>query len=265
MKPHLLTLARTGLVVAGLLHLNACSNSAYRPMTSTRESAGGARATPQTHRTGLGTATGYERNDSVYDVAFQRKSPDHPDAVASFHYNDKAGADAMIQMLGGKPHPQSGAFRIAGDRIEVSLEELYGRRMDWMEADGRIIVIGKPGADYRIRLKNRTKDPVAVVVSVDGLDVITSKPANFSNSGYFISAKSTISIEGFRKNADSVRTFRFSRVDQSEAMKKGGESAARNVGVIGVAVFEEDKLASQAARLREGTVRDSALAFPGAR
>ena len=43
-------------------------------------------------------------------------------------------------------------------------------------------------------------------------------------------------IEGFRTSLADVATFRFSSVDNSYAGKKG---KARNVGVIAVALFEE--------------------------
>lgn len=258
MKINLPLLVRSTLFAVVMLGVSACSTIA--PKSSPREGS----ASSSSHRTGLGTTAGYERGDSVYDVAFHRKSPSHPDAIASFHYNDKAGAEAMIAMLGGKNRLRSGSFLLAGDRIEASMEPFYGSKMEWMEANGKVIVVGQPGSNYMIRLKNRTKAEIEAVVSVDGLDVITSKAANFSNRGYVIPPKSSITIEGFRKNADSVRSFLFSRVDESQAMKKGGEAAARNVGVIGVAIFEQDRYATQAAKVKEGGIRQGAMAFPNA-
>lgn len=258
MKINLPILIRTTLLVVVTFGISACS-SLHQPSAP-----GESTARTRSHRTGLGTAAGYERGDSVYDVAFHRKSPSHPDAIASFHYNDKAGAEAMVAMLGGRTRLHSGSFMLAGDRIEASMEPFYGSKMEWMEADGKVIVVGQPGSPYLIRLKNRANTEIEVVVSVDGLDVITSKAANFSNRGYVIPPKSSITIEGFRKNADSVRSFLFSRVDESQAMKKGGEAAARNVGVIGVAIFEQDRYATQAAKVKEGGIRQGAMAFPNA-
>jgi hypothetical protein len=74
------------------------------------------------------------------------------------------------------------------------------------------------------------------IATVDGLDVINGRAGTFSNRGYIVNAWSTVEIDGWRRSTDTVAAFRFGRVSDSYAGKKGED---RNVGVIGVAFFEE--------------------------
>jgi hypothetical protein len=93
------------------------------------------------------------------------------------------------------------------------------------------------GQRYSVRISNPTAKRVEAVISVDGLDAIDGKSANWRNKrGYVIPAYGTVNIEGFRTSTTQVAAFRFSSVARSYAGRKG---KARNVGVIGVAFFQE--------------------------
>ncbi len=100
----------------------------------------------------------------------------------------------------------------------------------------RFYVQGNAGERYTIRVTNPTPRRVEAVVSVDGLDVVDGDPGDLRKRGYIVPAYGEVRIEGFRTSLDDVATFRFSSVDNSYAGQKG---KARNVGVIAVAIFEE--------------------------
>ncbi|MBV8758104.1 MAG: hypothetical protein JO257_12535 [Deltaproteobacteria bacterium] len=100
----------------------------------------------------------------------------------------------------------------------------------------RFYVQGSAGERYTIRVTNPTARRVEAVVSVDGLDVVDGDPGDLRKRGYIVPAYGEVRIEGFRTSLDDVATFRFSSVDGSYAGQKG---KARNVGVIAVAIFEE--------------------------
>jgi hypothetical protein len=89
---------------------------------------------------------------------------------------------------------------------------------------------------YIIRITNPTDRRVEAVVSVDGLDVIDGENGDLRKRGYIVPAYGETRIEGFRTSQADVATFRFSSVSGSYAGQKG---KARNVGVIAVALFEE--------------------------
>jgi hypothetical protein len=71
---------------------------------------------------------------------------------------------------------------------------------------------------------------------VDGLDVIDGRPGSFDKRGYLVNPWASVEIDGFRRSMEQVAAFRFGSVARSYAASKGD---ARNVGVIGVAVFAE--------------------------
>src|SRR5204863_536872 len=78
---------------------------------------------------------------------------------------------------------------------------------------------------------------IEAVVSVDGRDVIDGKPADWhGNRGYLVPAWSSVDIDGWRLSQREAAAFRFSTVSDSYAAKTGN---AREVGVIGVAIFPE--------------------------
>ena len=109
----------------------------------------------------------------------------------------------------------------------------------------RFYVHGNAGERYTIRITNPTASRIEAVVSVDGLDVIDGESGDLRKRGYVVPPYGEIRIEGFRTSTADVATFRFSSVNDSYAGKKG---KARNVGVIAVALFEE-----QAARRRSSS------------
>ena len=214
-------------------------------------------------RPGLATQAGSDRWSVVEDAVFFRKSAGQPDAVDSFHYNDAEGARAMADALGGA-RKKEGSFDAAGHRLEVSVRPGgWDRPFERYEAAGRRIVIGSSGGAYQIVLRNRMNHAIEVVASVDGLDVLDGKTASVKKRGYIIQPRETLTVDGFRKDNRTIQQFVFGSVDASLASKSGG---SRNVGVIGLAVYDEDEAQAQAARLAEARQRQGASAFPaGAR
>jgi hypothetical protein len=103
--------------------------------------------------------------------------------------------------------------------------------------DGETYVMGQLGARYTLRVHNHSARRVEAVVSVDGRDVIDGKPAELRNKrGYLVPAYGQLDIDGWRISRAEAAAFRFSTVPESYAARTGN---AREVGVIGVAVFPE--------------------------
>jgi len=100
----------------------------------------------------------------------------------------------------------------------------------------RYYVQGNVNERYVIRVTNPTPNRVEAVVTVDGLDVIDGENGDLRKRGYVVPPYGETRIEGFRTSEADVATFRFSSVGGSYAGIKG---KARNVGVIAVAIFEE--------------------------
>lgn len=119
---------------------------------------------------------------------------------------------------------------------DVQIIRATGEQLPTHAHKGRFYVQGDDGERYTIRITNPTSRRVEAVVSVDGLDVIDGEAGDLRKRGYVVPAYGETRIEGFRTSTTDVATFRFSSVDNSYAGMKG---KARNVGVIAVAIFEE--------------------------
>lgn len=97
-------------------------------------------------------------------------------------------------------------------------------------------LLGLEGQRYVLRVHNRSARRVEAVASVDGLDVIDGQTGHPRKRGYLVPAWGWVDIDGWRLSAQHVAAFRFAPVGASYA---GLTGRARNVGVIGVAVFPE--------------------------
>jgi hypothetical protein len=205
-------------------------------------------------RPGLGTEWGETRTSRVHDVTFVRDSG-RPFALATMHYNDKKGVDALAAV-----HAQRETRRdvsTGGGAISVSIRDASGNALEALHVGDRTMVVGQAGQRYSIVLTNHTKHRFESVVTVDGLDVVNGKTGSMENRGYVLLPFATLEIEGFRQSAAAVAAFRFAAVGESYAAAVG---QARNVGVIGVAFFSErgDSFVDQ----QDLRMRDSATPFP---
>ncbi len=102
--------------------------------------------------------------------------------------------------------------------------------------DGRHYIVGAPGHEYAVRIRNCTGGRVLVVTSVDGVNVISGDTAAPAQSGYVLEPWASVEIAGWRKSMERTAAFYFTDLGDSYAARTG---RPRNVGVIGVAVFPE--------------------------
>lgn len=128
-----------------------------------------------------------------------------------------------------EPASSSGpwSFRLVDER---------GRSLPTFEHRGRTYVLGEKGQRYLLRVRNGSSGRIEVVASVDGRDVVDGRPASLDKRGYLVEPWGELTIDGFRLGEGSVAAFRFSSVARSYASRMGD---ARDVGVIGVAIFPE--------------------------
>lgn len=122
--------------------------------------------------------------------------------------------------------------------MRVSLEVLLdGRPMRTVYHRGKTYLpVPRLGVEYTLRVRNHGPRRVAAVLSVDGLSVISGRPASEDGTGYLVGSYGSIVIPGWRRNMDTVAAFRFVSRDDSYAARVGHPE---NVGVIGLVAFEE--------------------------
>lgn len=101
---------------------------------------------------------------------------------------------------------------------------------------GQTYLAGEPGHRYAVRLNNQTGERVLVVLSIDGVNAVSGETAGANQAGYVLSPYEQAEINGWRKSLRDVAQFVFSAPESSYANRTGRPD---NVGVIGVAVFQE--------------------------
>ena len=142
----------------------------------------------------------------------------------------------MADSCAASPFPGARPLRdrAAGYELTVLVDGVPART--YMH-DGETYVLGQLGSHYTLRVTNHTGRRIEAVVSVDGRDAIDGRPADWrSKRGYLVPAWGSIDVEGWRISHAQAAAFRFSTVPDSYAARTGN---ARDVGVIGVAVFPE--------------------------
>jgi hypothetical protein len=124
--------------------------------------------------------------------------------------------------------------QVGGYDVEVLVD---GAPVPTYAHNGETYVMGQIGDRYVVRVSNHSGRRIEAVVSIDGRDVIDGKPGDFRrNRGYLVPAWGSVDIDGWRVSTHAAAAFRFSSVADSYAARTG---RAREVGVIGVAVFPE--------------------------
>lgn len=101
---------------------------------------------------------------------------------------------------------------------------------------GRYFVVGNPGNEYHVRIRNRTGADILTVVSVDGVNAVSGETASWDQTGYVLGPQQGFDIKGWRKSLARVAAFFFTEHRNSYAARTGRPD---NVGVIGVAVFRK--------------------------
>jgi hypothetical protein len=138
----------------------------------------------------------------------------------------------------------SGTAGAVGSVVDISVHDRSeGRALSVYHHDGRHYVVGKPGNEYQIRVRNRAGADVLAVVSVDGVNAVSGETAAWSQTGYVLGAGQAYDIRGWRKSLQRIAAFFFTEHQQSYAARTGRPDN-------GVAVFRR-KLEPQPRILRE--------------
>jgi hypothetical protein len=241
----------------------------HQPVTAAprAESGGGSKAasTPQAapepqDRPGLGTQWGETRQSRISTVPFVRADSGTPFATAGLFYNDEEGARAMASSAGFR-RTSAGSFTVANGLVSLGLRDERGVFFTGFVAGDKSYAVGESGRRYTIVVHNNTDSRLECVLSVDGLDVLDGKTASYGKRGYLVDPRGDLEVDGFRQSTDTVAAFRFGSVRGSYANQKHGDT--RNVGVIGLAIFNEQGTHPVPFNQQEVDRRNNANPFPG--
>jgi len=103
--------------------------------------------------------------------------------------------------------------------------------------EGQVYVMAPTKGSYKISLYNHCNERRLAVVTVDGVNILSGKDGNFEGQGYILGPWETIEIPGWKRDGKEGAAFVFRPEEASYANQTG--RGTKNVGVIGVAVFNE--------------------------
>ncbi len=164
------------------------------------------------------------------------------------------GATVMMLIAGQLAQAHRFAPLVA---IEI-YDRTTGSTLDVHWKDGQRFVVGTPGHEYALRIRNLTGERVLAVTSVDGVNVISGETASPNQSGYVLDSGGSVEIAGWRTSLQRTSAFYFTDLGDSYAARTGRPA---NVGIVGVAVFREQAVPlardQPANRIAESAAADS--------
>jgi hypothetical protein len=129
----------------------------------------------------------------------------------------------------------AGTAGAVGSLADVTVyDRAENRTLPVYRHEGRHYVVGRPGNEYQVRVRNRTGADILTVVSVDGVNAVSGATAGWGQTGYVLGAHQGYDIKGWRKSTDRTAAFFFTEHQNSYAARTGRPD---DVGVIGIAVF----------------------------
>ena len=102
--------------------------------------------------------------------------------------------------------------------------------------DAQRYVVGTPGHEYTIRIRNNSGERILAVTSVDGVNVVTGETASPEQSGYVIDAGGSVEISGWRRSLERTvgvlfhRPWRRAMRHARDARRMSASSASLSFG-----------------------------------
>jgi hypothetical protein len=147
----------------------------------------------------------------------------------------KTSQRAWLALLTGMLSGCAAPAAAVGGLADLSIyDRNEGRTLPVHWHEGRAYVIGRPGNEYQLNVRNRQGEDLLAVLSVDGVNVITGQTATVQQSGYVLAPGRALEVRGWRKDLSRTAAFYFTSLGDSYAARTGRPD---NVGAIGVALF----------------------------
>jgi len=99
------------------------------------------------------------------------------------------------------------------------------------------VLVPETLGEYALRVRSDFSRDILVVLSVDGLDVMSGKPADYrSDGGYVLHPHEVLDVPGWRRDDGHVAAFSFREAGGSYSAQMGHGTS--NVGIVGCAAFQ---------------------------
>ena len=99
---------------------------------------------------------------------------------------------------------------VAHDPVDLRVVDRdTGKVLTVWRHDGRLYVAGRPGDRYSLRVTNHTGGRLLVVMSVDGVNIVSGETASYDQRGYVFSPHESYDLAGWRKSDSEIAAVAF--------------------------------------------------------
>ena len=117
---------------------------------------------------------------------------------------------------------------VKGQLVQVDVyDRVDGLALPVYAKNGRHYIVGTPGHEYAVRIRNCTAGRILAVTSVDGVNVISGDTAAPSQSGYVLDPWGSVEIAGWRKSMERTAAFYFTDLEDSYAARRASRYSGR--------------------------------------
>ncbi|MBR1374588.1 MAG: membrane lipoprotein lipid attachment site-containing protein [Cardiobacteriaceae bacterium] len=208
-----------------LFFLTACTNiETNETVSAEKDTAAAALAEAKSNH--LGTKWGDEIESKVTSVNLQRTTNSPIDMNTIRYRANKPAASKNINNIS-----------LAAGRISLTVQGDYGN-FALYRLNGNYFLQGRDNEAYSLHYQNNSSQTFEIVASVDGINVLNGQSASKYDSGYVLKPYSSLTIAGFRKDANSVASFIFTSKKADTYAAHNKNANVQNTGVIGTAIYE---------------------------
>ena len=127
----------------------------------------------------------------------------------------------------------AGTVHAHGRLVDLTVyDRTEGRRLPVYWHEGRAYIAGKPGNEYQVSVRNRLREDVLTVVSVDGVNVISGETANPAQTSAMTTPWSVKNeLKGFPSEGSSPGRSKPARTADP------GQARAQDIGTVGGRAF----------------------------
>lgn len=151
---------------------------------------------------------------------------------------------AVPQVMANHENSHYGS-RYDANIIDIDVVNNYGHQFRQYPVNSkqynveRAYLEAKDGQAYGIKVRNKSRERIGLVIAVDGRNIISGEKSHLKSSErmYILNPYQRATYKGWRSSRNNVNEFYFTDVPDSYADRTFGDRTA--MGVIAVAVFKE--------------------------
>ncbi len=166
---------------------------------------------------------------------WQRADVGTPQLLVRAFYGTPEEVQALLAELGDVVRPVRRWARQGNGAVSMRFVDERGRALRTVESGGHLVVEGRPGQVYAIRIRNETDVLMEVLPMVDGLDLETGLEAELGRAGKMVGPRKEVVFGSRAVTGGKGEALRFRENEGAAALHRW--SPTGTAGSVLVAVF----------------------------